>query len=55
MSTGSIARWIKEVLSFSGIDSAIFKANSTHGASASAAAGRGVIIPEILQLGDWSQ
>ena len=55
MSSSTIARWIKEVLALSGIDISIFKAHSSRGASATAAADRGVSIFEILQLGDWSE
>ena len=55
VSSTTIARWIKEILSLSGIDTAIFKAHSTRGASSTAAAHRGVSISDILQLGDWSQ
>ena len=55
MSSSTIARWIKQILSLSSIDIDIFKAHSARGASATAAADRGVSISEILQLGDWSQ
>ena len=55
ISSSTIARWVKEVLSLSGIDTTKFKAHSTRGASATAATDRGVSISEILQLGDWSQ
>ncbi len=51
----TIARWIKQILSLSDIDIDIFKAHSTRGASATAAADGGVSISEILQLGDRSQ
>ena len=53
-SSATIARWIKTVLSRSGIDTTIFKAHSIRGASTSAAAEAGISIPEILEAGDWS-
>ena len=52
-SSATIARWIKTVLSKSGIDTSIFKAHSIRGASTSAAAEAGISIPEILEAGDW--
>ena len=55
VSSSTIARWIKEILALSGIDTDIFKAHSTRGAAATAAVDKGVSISEILQLGDWSQ
>ena len=54
VSSSTIAHWVKEVLSLSGIDTTKFKAHLTCGASATAAADRGISISEILQLGDWS-
>lgn len=55
VSLNTIARWIKEILALSDIDTDVFKAHSTRGAAATAAADKGVSISEILQLGDWSQ
>ena len=52
VSSSTIARWIKEILALSGVDTDIFKAHSTRGAAATAAVGKGVSISEILQLGD---
>ena len=54
VSTKSVARWLKEVLSSSGIDTGIFKAHSFRGAAASAAFSRGCSLTEILKTGDWS-
>jgi hypothetical protein len=55
VSSSTIARWVKEVSSLSGIYTTKFKAHSTRGASATVAADRGISISEILQLGHWSQ
>ena len=52
--SATIARWLKEVLGRAGIDTSIFKAHSTRGASVSAAAERGVTTKDILQAADWS-
>ena len=50
----TIARWLKEVLKMSGIDTSIFTAHSTRGASSSAAADSGITINDILKAADWS-
>lgn len=50
----TIARWLKTLLEQAGIDTAIFKAHSTRGASVSAAAMRGVTTNDILQAANWS-
>ena len=50
----SIARWLKTVLTLSGIDTSIFKAHSVRGASVSAARNLGVTTKEILDTADWS-
>jgi hypothetical protein len=42
VSSSAIARWVKEVLSLSGIDTIKFKAHSTHGVSATS--DRGIFI-----------
>lgn len=54
VSTKTVARWLKEVLQKSGIDTSIFKAHSFRGAAASAAFNRGCSLNEILKTGDWS-
>ena len=50
-----IAKWIKVVIGEAGIDSSIFSAHSTRGASSTAAAKQGVPTEEILRMADWSQ
>ena len=50
----SIARWLKLVLTMSGIDTTIFKAHSVRGASVSAAKNLGVTTREVLDMADWS-
>ena len=52
--TKTVARWLKEVLSNSGIDTGVFKAHSFRGAAASAAFNRGCSLQQILKTGDWS-
>ena len=54
VSSATIARWLRTVLQSAGININIFKAHSTRGASASAAAGKGVTTNDILQAADWS-
>lgn len=50
-----IAHWIKDLLSEAGVDTRVFKAHSVRGASVSAAKNKGVGIPEILDMADWSR
>ena len=54
VSTKTVARWLKEVLENSGIDTSVFKAHSFRGTAASAAFSRGCSLNEILKTGDWS-
>lgn len=53
--TQTLARWIKVVLSKSGIDTSIFKAHSTRHASTSAAERQGMNIDVIRQTAGWSE
>ena len=50
----TIARWLKEVLKLSGVDTSIFTAHSTRGASSSVAADSGITVSDILKAADWS-
>ena len=52
--TQTIARWTKTVMEKAGIDTTIFKAHSTRGASASNLAKQGVPLKDILKRGCWS-
>ena len=54
VTSSSIARWLRTILEEIGIDSSIFGAHSTCGASASAAARGGVTLEEILKAANWS-
>ena len=49
-----LARWVKEVMGNSGIDTEIFKPHSTRVASNSAAYKLGVLLQEVLKRGMWS-
>ena len=53
-SPNTIARWIKTFLHKAGVDTNIFSAHSTRGASASKAASSGLSIDVILKTGHWS-
>ena len=50
----SISRWLKEVMSLSGIDTTYFKSHSTRGASTSKAKRRGANPNQIILQGDWT-
>ena len=54
VTSASIARWLKTVLEQAGINTSIFKAHSTRGASVSAAKNMGVTTKEILDTANWS-
>ena len=53
--TQTIARWTKTTMQRAGIDTRIFKAHSTRGASASGLARSGVPLKDILKRGCWAQ
>lgn len=53
VSSSTLARWLKNVLSLAGIDITKYKAHSYRGASASAAYNKGCSIREILKTADW--
>uniref|UniRef100_A0A1Y1LMB9 Tyr recombinase domain-containing protein n=1 Tax=Photinus pyralis TaxID=7054 RepID=A0A1Y1LMB9_PHOPY len=53
-SSQTISRWIKEILSNSGLDTNIFSAHSTRHAATSAAARRGISIDTIRTTASWS-
>lgn len=50
----TIARWLKTVLSYAGIDISKFKAHSFRSASTSAAIKAGLPLKEVLKTADWS-
>ena len=52
--SSSIARWLKSVLTSAGIDTSVFSAHSTRGASTSAASLAGVTTQQILSTADRS-
>ena len=54
VTSSTIARWIKSVLTKSGIDTNTFKAHSTRCAAASSAANAGITTNDILNAADWS-
>ena len=49
-----LAHWVKDLLKEAGVDTGIFKAHSTRGASTSAALTKGLHIKDILDTADWS-
>ena len=55
VSSGTVARWLKELLHMSGIDTSTFKAHSILGAVTTEIARQGFSISDILQFTDWSQ
>lgn len=55
VSTNTISRWIKTVLSDSGVDISVYKPHSTWAASTSAAHANGLPIDSILEKVGWSK
>lgn len=54
-SSQTISRWIKEMLSKSGIDTSIFTAHSTKHASTSAASRKGITLDTIRRTAGWAR
>ena len=54
ISKNTLARWVKEVMVFAGIDISTFKPHSTRGASTSKAFHLGSPLSDILKQGQWS-
>ena len=54
ISSATLARWIKEMLKFSEINTDIFKAHSVRSASTSKAKSLGITTKYILRKGNWS-
>ena len=50
----TLSRWLKNVLSLSGIDVSVFKAHSFRGASSSAAVAAGVSVADVMKTANWS-
>ena len=53
ISSATLGRWLKTVLSLAGIDTSIFKGHSFRGASTSKAVSLGVPLEVILKAADW--
>jgi hypothetical protein len=54
VSVCTISRWMKDFLSTAGIDTEVFKAHSSRGATTSKAARSGLAIESIVQKANWS-
>ena len=54
VSSSTLARWAKSVLSLAGINTTIFKPHSTRSAASSAAFSAGVGLSDILEVADWT-
>ena len=53
VTSATIARWVKEILSLAGVDTGSFGAHSTRAASVSAARVRGVTLKDIMETAGW--
>ena len=54
VSSSTLARWAKSVLSLAGIDTTFFKPHSPRSAASSAAFNAGVSLSDILEAADWT-
>ena len=54
VSSSTLARWTKSVLSLAGIDATIFKPHFPRSAASSAAFNAGVALSDILEAADWT-
>ena len=54
VTSSTIARWLKEILNLSGINTQTFKAHSYRSAATSAAFSKGCSLKDILKTADWS-
>ena len=54
VSSSTLARWAKSVVSLAGIDTKIFKPHSTGSQASSAAFNAGVALSDILEAADWT-
>ncbi|XP_065182606.1 uncharacterized protein LOC135813438 [Sycon ciliatum] len=54
VTSATIARWIKQVMSKAGVDTSLFGAHSTRAASTSAAKRKGMSTVDIMKCADWS-
>ncbi|CAC5383917.1 unnamed protein product [Mytilus coruscus] len=54
VTSSTIARWLKEVLSLSGIDTSVFTAHSYRGASTSKAYSSGLSLSDVLKTANWT-
>ena len=55
IASGTLSHWVKDCLLEAGIDSNVFKADSTRSAATSGAVKAGISISEIIRLGDWTK
>jgi site-specific recombinase XerD len=54
ISSATLGRWLKDIISRAGIDTDIFKAHSVRGAAATSSFNIGIPLQDILKLADWS-
>ena len=54
VSTATVARWIRSVLSAAGIDTSLFKPHSVRDASVTHKYVQGVPVVDIIRMADWS-
>ena len=54
VTSSTVARWIKQILEASGVDTEVYSTHSTRGAASTAAALAGLSTPQIMARAGWS-
>ena len=54
VTSSTVARWIKQILEASGVDTEVYSAHSNRGAASTAAALAGLSTPQIMARAGWS-
>ena len=55
VTTSTISRWLREIMTESGVNTELFKAHSVRGASTSKASKEGLSVGQIIEKANWSR
>ena len=55
VTTSTVSRWLREIMTESGVNTELFKAHSIRGASTSRASKEGLSVGQIIQKANWSR
>ena len=54
VTTSTISRWLREIMTDAGVNTTLFKAHSVRGASTSKASKEGLSVGQIIEKANWS-